>query len=361
MIYFVESDREKKNDAGAKAPRDIADICREMGMTPLYMPIIISNRGNIRQKLWLLWTCTTFWMKLGRQLQEGDVVLYQHPCYGNRITKYFIEKLSKRKGCRFVAIIHDLQSLRRDIEGGTPTNAKTNEIADNMLLKCFDVIISHNKHMSRYLCEKWFDKNKIINLGIFDYLTDCTKHVVDRGSSPSIAIAGNLLHGKCAYIYEIYGRENTENVNLHINLYGSNFDSSRASGGMIYHGSFEPEELPAVLEGDFGLVWDGTSAETCAGNTGEYLRYNNPHKTSLYLASGMPVIVWSQAAIADFVLENGVGIAVDSLYGLDEVIANVSDADYKIMCENVKKIGKRIREGCYFRDAMEMSLKTLGN
>lgn len=63
---------------------------------------------------------------------------------------------------------------------------------------------------------------------------------------------------------------------------------------MIWHGSFKPEESPEHLQG----VWDGDSVDTCAGNTGAYLRYNNPHKTSLYLACGMPVIVWKEAAIA---------------------------------------------------------------
>ena len=50
------------------------------------------------------------------------------------------------------------------------------------------------------------------------------------------------------------------------------------------------------MEGSFGLVWDGISVETCAGVYGEYLKVNNPHKTSLYLASGIPVIIWKEAA-----------------------------------------------------------------
>ena len=40
-----------------------------------------------------------------------------------------------------------------------------------------------------------------------------------------------------------------------------------------YFGSFLPDELPVALEGGFGLVWDGDSAETCSGVFGEYLRF----------------------------------------------------------------------------------------
>lgn len=128
---------------------------------------------------------------------------------------------------------------------------------------------------------------------------------------------------------------------------------------MIYHGSFSPEDLPEHLEGAFGLVWDGTSAETCIGNTGEYLKYNNPHKTSLYLSSGIPVIVWSKAAIADFVIRNGVGIAVDSLYDVNDRISEISEADYASMCENVDCIGVKLRSGGYFMAALDESLRIL--
>ena len=49
------------------------------------------------------------------------------------------------------------------------------------------------------------------------------------------------------------------------NLYGVGFDESRALENEAYFGSFLPDELPAALEGGFGLVWDGDSAETCSG------------------------------------------------------------------------------------------------
>lgn len=111
------------------------------------------------------------------------------------------------------------------------------------------------------------------------------------------------------------------------------------------------------MHGDFGLVWDGDSADACAGNTGAYLRYNNPHKTSLYLACGMPVIVWREAAIADFVLKNEVGIVVESLSGLDEIISAISDESYQKMCKNAARIGQKLRAGEYFKAAMEQALE----
>lgn len=71
--------------------------------------------------------------------------------------------------------------------------------------------------------------------------------------------------------------------------------------------------------------------ETCSGGKGEYLRINNPHKLSLYLAVGLPVIIWDEAAEAEFVLRENVGFTIKSLYELSEKMALISDDDYEIM------------------------------
>ncbi len=344
-----------------KAPEDIDDLCRRSGMTGFPMPQFPSEKGKLYQKAWLFFVCSSNWRKLRKVVCDGDIVLYQHPMYGNRVALRFIPKIREKKNCRFVAVIHDLESLRKGIAGVIERSQKTNEISDNDLLKQFDAVICHNEHMKEYLVSQGFEADKLVCLGIFDYLCDCDKERSKKSDKPEIAIAGNLVPGKCAYIYDILGRdkETDPNPDLTVHLYGNNFDENAASGCMVYHGSYTPEELPAQLEGDFGLVWDGPSARTCEGNTGEYLKYNDPHKTSLYLASGMPVIVWSQAAIADFVLENGAGIAVDSLYRLDDVISDISADDYARMCERAGEIGKKIRSGFYFTGAWNQCMKIL--
>ena len=357
--YYIDRDRYKQNNAANKAPDDIAKICSDLGMTQFNMPCFPKNRGWLYKKIWMLSVCPYYWSKLEKEVSNGDTIIYQHPMYGNRVVNYFISRIQRKKHGRFIAVIHDLESLRNGVSGITSPSQKTSELSDNILLKKCDVVICHNKSMKEYLVQQGFEQEKLIELKIFDYVSDAIRTQPPKCRQPSIAIAGNLAIGKCPYIYKIFGDDGLQNTNLTVHLYGSNYDVGKAQNNMAYHGSFTPEELPKHLEGDFGLVWDGTSAETCAGNTGEYLRYNNPHKTSLYLASGMPVIVWRQAAIADFVLENGVGIAVDSLYGLDERIAGISEEDYRNMCENVSRIGTRLRAGYYFRSAVEECMNRL--
>ena len=159
-------------------------------------------------------------------------------------------------------------------------------------------------------------------------------------------VAGNLAQEKAGYLYALPAEPA-------YNLYGVGFDESRALENETYFGSFLPDELPAALEGGFGLVWDGDSAETCSGVFGEYLRYNNSHKASLYLASGFPLVVWKQSALSHFVLEKGCGIAVESLHDLKETIDNLSDADYQDLVDNAKRVGQEIRDGNYLKTALK--------
>ena len=105
--------------------------------------------------------------------------------------------------------------------------------------------------------------------------------------------------------------------------------------------------------GGFGLVWDGDSAHTCSGMYGEYLKINNPHKASLYLASGFPIIVWKQSALADFVRNNNCGILVNSLFEIAETLKSISEDEYQEMIKNSKRIGEKIRQGHYLKIAVE--------
>ena len=114
------------------------------------------------------------------------------------------------------------------------------------------------------------------------------------------------------------------------------------------------------MEGSFGLVWDGGSTDTCSGTYGEYLRINNPHKVSLYLASGMPVIIWEEAALAGLIRENGCGITVGSLAEIPERIRALTPEEYEAIRDNTGKIAKRLRGGKYTQRALRRVLEREG-
>lgn len=357
-IIYIDFDREKRNTAGAKAPDDIAELCSRRGYQRFIVPNFPSKKNAMMKKIWLLTVCMQWWRKLKKIVNKDDIVIYQHPMYGKRIAANMIDKIKKEKGCKFVAVIHDLESIRGGISGVIKQNTRTDIYGDTALLLRFDAIICHNESMKKYMIDMGFDEKRLVCLKIFDYLSEYTRPVSGKCSDPTIAIAGNLAVGKCAYIYNICTDIN--NLNLKVNLYGINYEESKNDDKRInWCGSFKPEELASHLTCDFGLVWDGNSADSCVGNTGNYLRYNNPHKTSLYLSSGIPVIVWKESAMASFIEENKVGIAVDNLHKLDKIISSISENEYKEMCRNTQLIANKLRKGMYFYDAIDEVLLKL--
>ena len=113
--------------------------------------------------------------------------------------------------------------------------------------------------------------------------------------------------------------------------------------------------IPEKLRARYGLVWDGDSLRSGSGALGEYTRINNPHKLSLYLAAGIPVIVWREAAVAEVVQKYGVGITLERIDHLEEVLANISEQNYSEMKQNTEKIREKLIKGKY----LECILKQL--
>lgn len=143
-------------------------------------------------------------------------------------------------------------------------------------------------------------------------------------------------------------------------MYGSNFDTSLLkSPNVTYQGSFSVDEIQKKLNKGFGLVWNGDSIDTCSGNFGQYLKYNNPHKLSLYLSCGLPVVIWKYAAQAEFVKKYNVGICVENLQEAENIISNMNANDYNILTENVKKMKPLLCSGHFTIQAIKKALDLL--
>lgn len=338
-LYKFFDDEIVKN-AGSKAPNDIYEICKNLGWES-YGIINPKENNNL---LWIL----KKHIKLKKQLKQlskldVDYVLYQHPMMGT-FYNYYLMKFFNRNNIKVITLIHDIDSLRFYSSFG-----ERKEKRELFVLKQSSYVVCHNNKMKEYLMGKGIDENKLICLNCFDYLSN--KSVLNHeknDTSYSVAVAGNLNPIKCKYIYKMI----EENPSLKIDLYGVGYQDSVNYQNVKYHGSFLPEELPSNIKSAFGLVWDGADINTCCGEFGNYLRFNNPHKLSLYMATGIPVIVWDQSAIADFVEKNNLGIRVSDLNDLDNKLSNISIESYNDMVQNVKLIQEKVLDGVYFKTAL---------
>lgn len=311
----------KDKNASQKAPEDIEKIfLQNFGST---------YRVRNIENLFLSYFDTLFQIlkiRTYKQAYKYNLVV-QWPLYVRRPFKssWFLSDRFRRK----IAIIHDIDSLRFSPNDISKIHLEIDE------LNRFDCVIAHNKSMELWLYENGLN-TKVITLNIFDYLSDYKLNLNHFGEY-EIVVAGNL--NKSSFLKEI-----DMVVKHRINAYGPLTDYA-IPPNMNYMGSFSPNELPLKIKGDFGLIWDGDSTQTCSGNNGNYMRYNNPHKLSLYISCGLPVIVWEEAAIACFVKDHEIGIVIKSLSDLDSELDKVTSKQYENMVKNVNKLAEKIVKG----------------
>lgn len=288
------------------------------------------------------------------RLPKGAMLVIQCPIYSffnEKFVPALCRVLTKRQ-LRTVLIIHDVESLR------FPEKAARLLPVERRLFDVAECLIVHNEAMKARLQESHgVPAEKMTVLGIFDYLYDGDIVGADEQFTRTVFVAGNLAPEKSGYVYRL-GQLGGD---LHINLYGGHFNADAATDAIAYQGAFPPDELPRHLRGNFGLIWDGPVLDRCAGQTGDYLRINNPHKTSLYLAAGFPVIIWKQAALAPFITENGLGLAVDSLEELPALFEKLTEEDYRRMVAQAAAYGAQLRGGDFMRRAADTAAEKIGH
>ena len=221
-------------------------------------------------------------------------------------------------------------------------------------LKLADGIIAHTPQMIEYLKEHGVNC-PCVSLQFFDYLVKCDiKHSPISRDGLNILYAGNL--GKSQFLNRLSDVHNVEQ--LQFNLYGKDY-SGTGSKNIIYRGVFDNESISNVV-GDWGLVWDGDSIEKCNNAWGAYLKYNAPYKFSLYLAMGIPVIVWRESAMAQYVDLYHLGICVDSLNDIYETIQRLTDSELALIQDGVTKYSEKVKSGLMLSTAVKQVLSLLG-
>lgn len=339
--YVIDTVNPSDYTAGSKARNDIDQILSELGFQKESIVV-----GPDKKRVFKEIAC------IKRQLrnvfdgfEDDSVVVIQYPWPTMSYSFIGVMDANIRK----IAIIHDLNSVRT---GSRITRAYYNHVVREIdYLSHFDGIITHNDKMKEYLVGQGISPDKIVPLNLFDYLAKVSQHGAE--DKLVLNIAGNLAEDKATYLYKL--REQTGRCYT-IHLYGPNYVEDD-SLGVAYYGSKPAEELPAAIKDGFGLVWDGESIDGCNGHFGDYLKINNPHKLSLYMACGVPVFVWKQAAVAKFVENNHIGYAINSLDEIDKIMGGLSHNEYLNLRENVSRIQNRVIGGMYTREAVLSLMK----
>ena len=329
MFYFSENSI-RGNHAGTKARNDVEKIVSSYGGKPINSKKVVL-RSDATEKIYSNITNRMEILKYFLELLKirNQIVLVQYPMLSFDKDYEYLAAIAHYN--KLVLLVHDVHGLKRKNKV---------EIAREILkLNLASAVIVHNRFMEEKLKKCGLVVSRIYSLDIFDYLYE-GKVGINHISENGISFAGNLEKSN---FFRLFCEANP-NIMLH--LYGQKFDESLGVYPNIqYCGNYKPDEIPGVLIGKYGLIWDGDKIDTCAGIFGEYNRYNTPHKLSLYITAGMPVIVWRQAAIAEYVVNNDIGIVVDSLNGMENTLNNISEDKYKKMQKNILKIQTQLSNG----------------
>lgn len=333
--------------AGSKAPGDICTIAGNAGYQVIGIHPIRGAAGTDTYR-WSKRQNDMDWDNCYDSIPPGAVLLLQHPFWQEQEKReHTLDRLKREKQVSIISLVHDVEQLR-----GVFCRPYMEREFDYML-RAADVLIVHNEAMEKFFLSLGEKRERLISLGLFDYISFAVPKV--RKLESSIVVAGNMDPQKSQYIHKL-----PKLTNLKIHLFGPGYPKQDICPKIEYHGSYPPEQVAEHLVGAFGLVWDGDSLDTCSGGTGNYLRFNNPHKLSLYLATGIPVILWREAAKAAWVEENKVGILVDSLYEIPDRLQEMTVEEYQRYVRAVDILSRRIRIGDNTKAALKAAENRLG-
>lgn len=318
-------------DASVKPRTDIAQFLTGPDTRVVNVPIDVNSKFS--KAVGIGWTLSTY-LREAIAGANPQVVYIQYPAYSAVVMDHALKIIHKKSSAKIVLLVHDIESLRMSADHPEFLTAEIRRF------NSVDGLIVHNQAMADWLSDHGVTV-PMSQLQLFDYINP--QRLITDATSSNICFAGNLR--KAQFLNDVPFKQ------LQVDVFGDGLTLTNSQ--LIDHGSKSPDELPKFLTDRFGLIWDGNSADTCSGEYGEYLKYNSPHKASLYLSSGLPVIVWSQSALAPVVKSLGVGFAVDSLADIEPMLNKLSDVDDRQMKAAALLVALKLRSGQMIESAVD--------
>lgn len=327
--------------AGGKAPADVRALAQQMGFRLIDIPRFRRN-GPFGQLMGALHAALSI-VRVALLVGPEHCVIVQYSL--GRACDRLVGLLIVRRR-RSVALVHDLETLR------TPGLA-AREMKN---LARFPVVLVHNDAMAAYLRRQLPASTEFVTVTAFPYLVADPAELSPLSVRPDkLYFIGNLAKEKASFIYGL-GALGVPTV-----TYGPNINPALL-GENVEHMGVLPSECPRVAARDgFGIVWDGQSALSLEGRNGNYLRYNSPHKFSLYMALGLPVIVPEESALAPIVRETGIGFVVRDLPEAAALVTSCTPECWRQMAMAVLDFRGRITNGSGMMTAIRLALALVGN
>lgn len=314
---------ENKYNAASKPRNDTITTAIRLGFKPFIFNSRILGRSKIRYFRTILFWLNQILLLVSicfrcRNIKDS-VIFIQYPfiIFNYHFAK-FILLIFKSRRCKFVVLLHDIETIRQK-------RIKPIKM-DRIILDLADVIIVHTHQMAEKIsCIDKCPNSKLIKLAFFDYLSSIEMIGNDSAANINLIYAGNL--DKSLFLRRL--QDVGFNNEFKMFLYGAYSDNIPNTEGVEYKGKFAAD------------------------------RFNSPFKFSLYLAANRPVVVWSKSALASYVKEYKLGICVDSLKDIEKTIKSLTIDELVNIQSSVYEYSKRIKSGKMLETAIFSSLKLL--
>lgn len=325
---------DKAVHAGPKARKDVTSTLLNMG----YHAITLYYPHNSMALLTRYAKIKLFVKLYFKELVFSKEIIFQYPSI---LPIWFLSFL-KYQGKKISLIIHDLDRLRQG-----HLNISRQE---KRILQSVNNLIVHTPAMAEYLKSQGI-KTSMKSLMLFDYYAE-KSHVHRINDFRSLVYCGNLE--KSSFLQTL---NNLNDWLIPIYLYGIGSLERYANHNLIYKGIFEAD-YPDNIEGGWGLVWDGHDIDSCESSAiGRYMSYNSSHKISLYFVTGKPILIWTGCALSKWVIEHGLGIAIDSISQIPKILKDMKSEEYEKYVSNVMVIRQRLLSGSFLADALKNIVK----
>ncbi len=339
-LCYISRNYQTIDNSGNKAKTDNERTLKELKAHNLGLPTTYYN-----SKIITFFFDLAGIIKMILTIKSEDVIILQYP-----VKKYFsfICNWAHLHNAKVIALIHDLGSMRRK---------KLTIEKEILRLMHADHVIASNEIMAIWLKEHGYN-NSLGSLGLFDYRSiSKSKERTSDNNHYSIVYAGALAIRKNSFLLKMQKMVKDYKLNIYGNRSG--LPGLEDSDSIHVHDFMKSEEFISSVDGDFGLVWDGDSLDTCSGSFGEYLRWNSPHKVSFYLRAGLPIIVWDKAAVAPIVKKEGIGICISNIAELNNILRSITPEEMQKMRINVSRVSKDLSNGAFLNKAVNNGIEML--
>lgn len=291
---------------------------------------------------------------ISNKLKTGDILIQTSPAY----TQWFdgedelIDRVHEAKA-KIIGIVHDIDAVRF---GGLPDDyiPKMNK---------YDGLIVQSTEMHMWLVQAGLETRGQVTImnGPWPYKTN--EAYLKPKFVHQIVYGGNPDQNKSGFMKKLH---QLASIPAYSMIIAGNVGFEKWMPELKNDPFFlslpntQSEKLPGLLAdlGGFGLIMDGTECDP-SDKYFNYQKYVWPHKLSLYIAAGLPVIAISGTKAAEYVKQEHIGIVVSNIDAIPHAIKNVNASEYHIYSKNVGKCMMEVRLGTHLIEAVNGAINNL--